>query len=526
MPVKGTYTALQKLQPDSTDYAKMIADNERLNFAMDTEKKRREDAQKAAAEAKREKQLAAFGKDLESIKYDVVDNKDLDTPNIVYTQKVAEEVSRMGIEAADNPTIMTPQWRAKYNRLLGMPSFLKNASAAYLQQSTELNKRSLAEKLSKWNANDIAVSGAVLKDNKYALRFNPVTGETIAHTVIRDPNNPGEYITKELDLTGALNGTGISRFIDPLDKDINSKTGQALGQRQQRKSNGIITSSYTQKDSNGLSLEDQIRESSTILFGRELKEDGTIAFDEPSDQAKSYWTDIMDKNEPSDGILTEDQVTQMIEHRVKEVGNYYDTTVSGSSGSGSAGGRKTPGADKTSRYERKDDGSIRVSTIEIGGGKQAGSPFAPQQVRVAKIIFAGGKEISYTKDTDKTVKIQSVSLGENKKLYASKSTTTRPPEHINDTDDAFELWLSAQSKETRDKLTTYETNVELNKEESERVWASPLVTKEEKDGGDNFGNSFQGVEYYSKLAGFDENVSTSNDKQIESKGVGSKYNKT
>ena len=102
MPKKGTYTALQKLQPDTTDYAKMIADNEKLQFAY-----RKEAAdKKALKDADKEKRAKELATDLNGLKPVLTEIEDLDTSIMQTVSGAADMRLELFKEAQKNPTIV------------------------------------------------------------------------------------------------------------------------------------------------------------------------------------------------------------------------------------------------------------------------------------------------------------------------------------------------------------------------------------------------------------------------------------
>jgi hypothetical protein len=315
MPKKGTYTALQKLQPDTTDYAKMIADNEKLQFAY-----RKEAAdKKALKDADKEKRAKELATDLNGLKPVLTEIEDLDTSIMQTVSGAADMRLELFKEAQKNPTIVgTADYQMKLSNVNNTSRDIATLTAAHLEYSTAITEMDKNDEISEWDEDKRQEVSAIYKGRRMHLRNNKNTGKLEAYTMIPDLDNPGEEKVVEIKVQDYLDKSALSKINKKIKWDEEMlKTGSALGKRELQRKDGAPYETIT--ESKFETIKPQVENDAEIRFGTE---------EEQSYEAHFYWADKMHRAKPKSGKLTEAQIKEVKADYVNEISKYYDETIS------------------------------------------------------------------------------------------------------------------------------------------------------------------------------------------------------
>jgi hypothetical protein len=306
MPKKGTYTALQQLRPYQEDFGQIALDAADRLEAQRGEKKAADAAAKKAKAAISEN----FGSDYDGLFEVVTRTKSIDEAYGRGINSARDAMGQLHKDIQANPSLAndakTQMKRANLNKF---SKNLKTISESYTQYAGNVGKGMRDGTLSNWNSDALSDIDSIFRQANLDIRVDQETGLPIA--VIAELNDDGEATgnLKELNLIEVLDGRGLTDTVNTFDFQSSiTDIGDKLGKREVKTSSGFSHIEY-QKFAD---IEPEVRTMLKGFIGNE---------NNPSDIAKSIWSDMMAQN-PKELDATD--MKRIEDFYVNSVKGFYD----------------------------------------------------------------------------------------------------------------------------------------------------------------------------------------------------------
>jgi len=337
MARKGTYTALQQLQPIAEDFGQIALDAAKVERDIQLQKAKDAAALAKIRSAEQETIRKAFGMSYEDLQDVITGIDSLDQPMSAGVNSAASMLGVMHKQANANFRLLRdPVFMRRKSNLEGFSKTLAAISERYANYAQVVGEGFQKGELSEWSSGALGEADAVFRKLDLAITANPETGKPLV--VFRDPK------TKELrimDINKVLDGRGMAELVPWFDFNKSVRLqGAALGKDEFKRIRGgvaITTQSFSTK-----------RDAELIKARANM---GTA--EDPSVIAKSIWTNNMG-NEPRLAVvdgkitksLTDKDLDDIAEFYTDALGGYYDakyveTPIRSSGASGKSGGLNT-----------------------------------------------------------------------------------------------------------------------------------------------------------------------------------------
>lgn len=373
MPKAGTYTALQKLRPITTNFGEIV---EGAVF----KEERRTALKKAEEEArKKEKSKIAsqFEMDYDSLFDVVTKTKSIDE---AYTRGINSARDVMGVIYKDierRPSLANDVvTQIKLQNLKNYSKNLKLISDRYAEYASTVGKGMQDGSLSQWNKDTLSDLDSIFRQANLDVRVDPETGLPIAVIAELDENGVATGRLKELNLIEVLDGRGLTDTVETFDfqKSIED-IGTKLGKREVKTSSGLSHIEYQRFED----IEPDVRTMVSGFIGNEIN---------PSPIAKSIWSDRMGED-PKD--LTKEDMKRIEDFYVASIKGFYDEKNKQTVAFGAIEARR-----KGRREEEKETGlGLQLRTDEQGRPLTGGLTGVSGDIGGAAFSFTLPKDIVF-----------------------------------------------------------------------------------------------------------------------------------
>jgi hypothetical protein len=278
-PKAGSFTALQRLKPITTDFGDIVENAVEDDLARKAAAKAEEDANKKAKSELANK----FGETYESLEEVITKTKSINEANARGINSARDLTGDIFKAAETDPTVMnTMEWQMKKANLNNFSKNLKLVSDRYTEYATTLSAGMQDGTLSGWNKEQLNDLDSIFRKANLDIRADRETGLPIG--VIAEVDDDGEATgkLKELNLVEVLDGRGLNQSVNTFKfKDSITEIGSDLGQRLVKEVGSNLTHIEYQKFSK---IEPDVRKMVRGFIGNEGN---------PKDVAKSIWVDQM-----------------------------------------------------------------------------------------------------------------------------------------------------------------------------------------------------------------------------------------
>jgi len=275
----GTYTALQKLRPITTDFGDIVEN------AVDDELARKAKAKaEEAAKKKAKKDLAnKFGDDYAALGEVVTKTKSIDEAFARGINSARDLMGDIYKNAENDPTVMnTMDWQMKKANLTNYSKNLKLVSDRYTEYASMVSKGMQDGELSNWNKDELNDLNSIFGQANLDVKVDNETGLPIAVIAKLDDDGEPTGELKELNLVEVLDGRGLNQAVNTFgfQKSV-TDIGSKLGKREVKTpGSGLTHTEYQQFED----IEPEVRTMIKGFIGNDKN---------PTDIAKSIWSDQM-----------------------------------------------------------------------------------------------------------------------------------------------------------------------------------------------------------------------------------------
>ena len=456
MPKKGTYAALQQLQPISTDFGKIARDNELLQFKYREEKKQKEDAEKQ----RKDKVTEGFNADYSTLQDVITGTQSIDEAYTRGLDSARELRFAIHKSAEKNPEIMgDPKTTFITANLRNFSATLAEAGKKYSEYAKTTATGIADGTLSSWNNDTLDELNSIFVEANLEVQADPETGHPIGLTT--DKN--GEI--KRVNIIEILDGRGL---IDtPAKYDFQAKTkeiGTKLGKDVISRQEGFTTI----KEQNYSTKEGEVREVVKGLLGSP---------EEPSDIAKSIWTDAMGKKKSD--YNAKSSLKEIEDFYVKGVGLYYseeltrDPNLSAQASKDRLDFKKSQDAIGVDRATPEISIDTRTGTPEVREIEVEGNKIGEGYV----VTFGGGSEIPLINTKTKIVSLKNFTVLPNGDMYADVLTQKKGETEAVIDEASGEIDLAASILQSDDWVVTTDANKKMTTTDFNNLARSKKIVK-------------------------------------------------
>lgn len=320
MPQKGTYTAYQQLRPIESDLGQIALDA----AAVRRQREREAEAKRAASAAARQEQKSniakGFREDYGKLTEVVTGNKSIDEALARGVGKARDFMGDTYKEIERNPAMYDDvNTSMKLANASNFSKNLKTISERYTEYAEKVGGGIMDGSLSGWNNETLNDLNSIFKDGNLDVSIDPETGLPIA--VFAKEDDDGEYIYDEdgevvmerMNLLEVLDGRGLQDTPAKFDLAKHAQAaGKDLGDRMIKTEGGSFTTRELQTFD---MIEPEVRKLAKGLIG-------TVK--NPSDIAKSIWSDSLGRDRPPGGEFTEADMLAIEDAYVNATRPFYD----------------------------------------------------------------------------------------------------------------------------------------------------------------------------------------------------------
>jgi hypothetical protein len=320
MPQKGTYTALQQLRPIQTDFGKIATDAAAVQHQRDLEVEAKRAATAKARQEQKSKIAEGFREDYAKLTEVVTGTKSLTEAMSRGVGAARDMLGETYKEIERNPAMYDDiNVSMKVANASNFSKNLKLVSDRYTEYAAKVTKGMTDGSLSEWNNETLNDLNSIFKDGNLDVTVDPQTGLPIAVFAKQDDDgnyvydDDGEVVMERMNLLEVLDGRGLQDTPSKFDLAKHAQTaGKDLGDRMQKTEGGDFTTREIQTFE---MIEPEVRDLAKGLIGTAQN---------PTDVAKSIWTDTLGNNKPPGGELTEADMSLIEDAYVNATRPFYD----------------------------------------------------------------------------------------------------------------------------------------------------------------------------------------------------------